>query len=166
MPRGSCSMSNQCRIEITAFVKSGGPLSKRIALAPDGSVRSDGSACLMVRGTAERLHVADIGELAAVIEKTRSDQALALGALRPGLPDRVEVVTKQKLNGQPNTIARTTTDIFFLKEKPALALLDFDAKGMPPQIAERMKELGGFWSSLLSMLPALGPAAHVIRRST
>jgi hypothetical protein len=129
-------------------------------------VKSDGSACVMANGSAWRLRIADIGELAAVIDKTRSDQALALGALRAGLPEKVNIVTKSKLNGQFNTIARTTADISFLNQKPALALLDYDTKGMPPQIAERMRELGGFWPCLLSVLPALQPVAHVIRHST
>ena len=92
-------------VEITAFEKSGGPLTKRISLAPDGSVKSDGSACVMARGAAQRRHIANVGELAIVIDRTRSNQALALGALRAGLPDKVQVVTKRNLNGQPNTIA-------------------------------------------------------------
>jgi hypothetical protein len=152
--------------EITRFEKAGGPLTKRIALAVDGSLKSDGSACVMARGAAWRMPIADIGELASVIERTRSNQALALGALRPGLPDRVEVVTKQKLNGQPDTIARTAADINFRKDKPGLALIDYDTKGMPQQVAERMKERGGFWPSLLVVAPLLGPVARIIRHST
>ena len=117
------------RAELTVFEKSGGPLTKHITLSPDGSVKSDGSACLMASGVAHRLRLADIGELAAAIAKARSDQAIALGALRAGLPDRVNIVTKSKLNGQPNTIARTAGDIHFRKERPAYALIDFDTKG-------------------------------------
>src|SRR5262249_28570947 len=74
--------------------------------------------------------------------------------------------TKRKLNGQPDVIARIGTDIVFRKEQPALALLDFDTKCMPPEVAAEMKRLGGFWPALLSVLPALRPVAHVIRRST
>jgi hypothetical protein len=154
------------RAELTVFEKSGGPLTKHIGLSPDGSVKSDGSACLMASGVAQRLRLADIGELAAAIAKARSDQAIALGALRAGLPDRVHIVTKSKLNGQPNTIARTAGDIYFRKGKSAYALIDFDTKGMPPEIAERMQQLGGFWPSLLSILPPLESVAHLIRRST
>jgi hypothetical protein len=90
-------------------VHEGGPLTKRIALAADGTVNSDGSACLMVRGSAERVRLHDIVALAALIEKLGSDQAIALGRLRPGLPDHVEIITKRRLNGvaQPHVIART-----------------------------------------------------------
>jgi hypothetical protein len=153
-------------VELTGFSKNNGPLTKRISLAVDGAVKSDGSACVMTRGTAQRLRIADIGELAAVIEKTRPHEAIALGALRAGLPEKVRIVTKQKLNGQPNTIARTAADILFRKEKPALALIDFDAKGIPPEVAAEMQRLGGFWPALLLVLPALRPVAHLIRRST
>jgi hypothetical protein len=153
-------------VELTGFTKANGPLTKRISLAPDGSVKSDGSACLMARGTAQRVRIADVHELAAVIENVRPDQAIALGALRTGLPDKVQVVTKQKLNGEPDVIARTGTEIVFRREKPALALIDFDTKGIAPEVAAEMQRLGGFWPSLLSVLPAVGPVAHVIRRST
>jgi hypothetical protein len=78
----------------------------------------------------------------------------------------VNIVTKSKLNGQPNTIARTAGGIYFRKERPAYALIDFDTKGMPPEVAERMQQLGGFWPSLLSILPPLRSVAHLIRRST
>ena len=130
--------------ELTGFTKANGPLTKRISLAADGTVKSDGSACVMAHGTAQRLRVADVGELAAVMESIRSDQAIALGALRTGLPDKVQIVTKQKLNGQADTIARTGGDIAFRKEKPALALIDFDAKGMPSEIVAEMQRVGGF----------------------
>jgi hypothetical protein len=153
-------------VELTGFTKANGPLTKRISLAPDGTMNSDGSACVMGRGIAQRLHIADVGELATVIDHVRPDQAIALGALRTGLPEKVHVVTKQKLNGQPDVIARTHFDITFRREKPALALLDFDAKGMPPEIADEMQRLGGFWATLRSVTPALHSVGHVSRRST
>ena len=118
-------------VELTGFTKANGPLTKRISLTADGTVKSDGSACVMGQGTAQRVRVANVGELAALIEHIRPDQAIALGALRSGLPDKVQVVTKGKLNGQPDAIARTSTDIGFRAGQPAFALIDFDMKGMP-----------------------------------
>jgi hypothetical protein len=58
---------------ITIFKKFGGPLTKQISLAPDGSIVSDGSACLMTRGTANRVPVTDVVRLGALIEGLRSD---------------------------------------------------------------------------------------------
>jgi hypothetical protein len=66
--------------EITAFTKTGGPLTKRISLAADGSIISDGSACVMSRGTAQRIRIAGVKQLAELIERLDSDQAIALGA--------------------------------------------------------------------------------------
>jgi hypothetical protein len=80
-------------IEIVSFTKTNGPLSKRIWLAPDGTVKSNGDACVMAHGRAERVRLSGAADLAALIEGVQSNQALGLGALRDGLPDRVDVVT-------------------------------------------------------------------------
>ena len=52
---------------------------------------------------------------------------------------RVEVVPKRKLNGAANVIARTGADIVYRKGQPALALLDFDTKGMPGDVAAALQ---------------------------
>ena len=55
-------------IELTRLTKIGGPLTKRISLAPDGTLVKDGSACVMAHGTAERVKVAGVDALGALIE--------------------------------------------------------------------------------------------------
>jgi hypothetical protein len=157
---------NECRAEITVFEKSGGPLTKRISLAPDGTVKSDGSACIMAQGGAHRVQVGDVGDLAGLIEHVQSNQALALGMLRPGLPERVTVVTKRKLASAPDAIARTRNDIIYRKRQSAFALLDFDQKDLPASIADSLNAHGGLWPVLLSIVPALRTSAHVVRSST
>ena len=152
--------------ELTLFAKSGGPLTKRISLAADGTVISDGSCCLMGNGEARRVEIAGIGDLAALIEQLRVNEAIALGALRPGLQPPVQVVTKRQLNGQANTIARTAADISYIKGQPALALLDFDSKGMPNEVAAELRRHGGYWQALLVVLPELEGVARLTRRST
>jgi hypothetical protein len=153
-------------VELTKFTKIGGPLTKRILLGPDGKLVSDGSACVMAQGVAERVRVASVSELATLIEKLSASQAIALGALRTSLPDKVEVISERNLNGvaRPDIIARTGANIVY--QGPAFALLDFDTKGMPPAVTAQLKQLGGFWLALLSVLPALGGMARVTRRST
>jgi hypothetical protein len=154
-------------VEITCLTKSGGPLTKTIKLDPDGSVVSDGSACIMSRGSARRVHIANIGQLATLIARLQSNEAIALGALRSDLPDQVEIVTKRKLNGaKPDVIARTGDNIVFSSGRPALALLDFDTKGMPPDVAARLDQVGGFWAALISVVPGLSSVARVTRSST
>jgi hypothetical protein len=154
--------------EITVFTKAGGPLTKRISLAPDGTVTPDGSVCVMARGSAERTRLTDIAALAGLIDRLRSDQAIALGRLRPGLPARVEVTTKNKINGvaQPHIIARTAADIVFAEEHSAFTLIDFDSKGISADAATRLAAAGGVWQALASIIPALPGVAHVTRRST
>jgi hypothetical protein len=154
--------------EITIFSKSGGALSKRIRLGEDGLVKSDASACVMAQGVAQRFQFAGVQQFARLIEEMRSNQALALGALRAGVLDEVKVVTKQKLNGikRPDTIARTANFLVYQNGRPALALLDHDVKGMPVEVALEVKRLGGFWAALASVQPELRTAARVSRRST
>ena len=130
-------MSKFC---LTRLSKDGGALTKRIALARDGTVTSDGSACVMSRGIAERMHIDGVEQLASLIGELRSDQAIALGALRSDLPDQVEITTKRALaamNGmaQPGIIARIGGHITYATGRPVFALLDFDAKGIPPEVA-------------------------------
>jgi hypothetical protein len=154
-------------IELTKFTKHGGPLTKRISVSPDGTLIKDGSACLMAHGTADRVRVVGVHALGALIEQLTPSQAIALGALHPDLPDKVEVVTKKALlNGvaRPDVITRTGTNLDY--RGAAVALLDYDTKGMPTGVAAELKRLGGFWPALLKVLPVLGGVARVTRRST
>jgi hypothetical protein len=157
--------------EITKFSRSDGPLTKRISLGPDGSVRSDSSRCTMAHGAAQRVAIADMRELASLIGILRSHEAPALGSLQADLPDRVDIATKrilEKLNGSaaPHIIARTGDHFVLRPGRPALALLDFDAKGMPPHMAVKLDELGGFWSGIVSVCPVLAKVARLVRCST
>jgi hypothetical protein len=159
----------QILTELIVFTKANGPLTKRICLADDGqTIVSDGSACVMWRGTAQRTSVASVADFAALIEQLHSDQAIALGALRPELPDHVSIVTKDELNGvtQPDIIARTSNDICYRQGQLAFALFDFDRKGMPAAVAAKLQTMGGFWAALCTVLPVLQTTAHLVRRST
>jgi hypothetical protein len=153
-------------VELTRLTKTDGPLTKRISLNADGTLLSDGSACLMSHGTAERVRITSVDELALLIGNLEPSQAIALGALRPGLPNKVEIVAKSKLNGsgRKDVIARTKTELVYCS--PALALLDFDSKAMPEAVAAQIRDLGGIGQALQTVLPALGTTAHVVRRST
>ena len=85
-------------LQVTVIAKSGGPLTKRISLATDGSLRSDGSACVMSRGTAKRFTFSRLEQFADLIEHFAPHQAITLGGLRPDLPNEVSVTTKRKLS--------------------------------------------------------------------
>jgi hypothetical protein len=158
----------ESRVELTIFRRADGPLTKRISLSSDGSIKSDGSECVMGRGTARRFMSDRMEGCADLIGRLSSDEALALGTLRSDLPEEVEVVCKKYLNGvtRPNLIARTQDYIVYRPGELALVLLDFDAKGMPPVVADQLAEKGGFWSALVKIIPEFARIARVERAST
>jgi hypothetical protein len=155
-------------IEITVLAKTGGPLTKRISISPDGSLCSDGSACIMSTGAAARATFDSLSAFATCISGLRSDQAIALGTLRDGLPDQVRIRPKAALNGHdaPDMIARTGDHIVYRPGQPALVLIDVDTKGMSTAVKQRVDCLGGFQQALVSVLPALETAGTVSRNST
>jgi hypothetical protein len=155
-------------IQITRLTKRGGPLTKRIFLTDDGTYQSDGSACVMSAGEGWRVDLAGVRPLADLIAQMAPHEAIALGALRPDLPDKVTIVTKGKLNGSahPGIVARTGSAIAYRDKQPAFALLDFDTKGIPPEVSSRLLSVGGYWAALMAVLPQLADIAHVTRRST
>ena len=162
---------SRSQIEITGFAKSGGPLTKRITVAADGSLHSDGSACVMSSGCAYRLQFDTLDGFAACIAGLNPNEAIALGALRDDLSERVEVTTRERLSALNGTaasdfIARTGNHIFYRPDEPALALIDFDTKGMPAAVRATMDQLGGFLPALMSVLPELATAGRVVRPST
>ncbi len=161
-------MTEEWRAEITAFEKHGGVLSKRIWLDNNGKVVSDGSACVMTRGTARRVQISDIRAYQDVVNSCSPTEALALGKLRDGLPAKVRVVTADKLNGanDPATIARTKDFLIFERDEGGLVLLDFDPKGMSEVVAQQFNECGGLFGALCTVLPALETVALAERQST
>ena len=152
--------------EMTIFAKDNGSLTKLIALDETGAIRSDGSACIMSRGTARRLRFADLQSFADILERLGSHEALALGRLRNGLADEVPVVSKKMLGDPPGAIARTQEFLAYEKGAQALALIDFDQKGMPEAVTAKLDEIGGLWASLVFVMPRLTDVGRVLRRST
>ncbi len=158
-------------IEFTGLASSVGPLTKRISLGPNGDLVVDDSACNMWQGTAVRVLVGTMTEVAAYIGACKHNQAIAVGALDQDRPALVNIVTAKnlaKMNGTagPDTISRTSQHIKYVPGKPALALLDYDTKAMPKALAERIEALGGFWQALLAVVPELKDGGRVTRNST
>jgi hypothetical protein len=154
-------------IEITKFAKQNGPLSKRIAIKVDGSLHNDSSACTMSVGCATRIRIDRIREFAKLIGGLQSHEAIAAGRLQTAL-DHVEVVCKAKLNGQSRAdlISRTRTFIDYAAGVPALTLIDFDQKGMPSTVANKISAAGGLWPALASVTPELAGVERIERSST
>jgi hypothetical protein len=160
------SSTGTIEVEFTAFDKAGGSLTKHISIGPDNKPVSDGSACRMSRGRARRVRIGSLDELAALIESLTSKQAIALGPLRDGLPDEVDIVTKRKVVAGNAAIARTAANLGYRPGKPAFTLLDYDTKGMPAPVKQTLDAKGGFWPALVSVLPALKSVGYLLRLST
>jgi len=141
-------------------------MSKKIFLDSDGKLKSDGSECRMITGTAARAFAGTSSDLARIIGNCGSDQAIALGALREDLSTPISVTTKASLDQNPGAIARTRDFIDYRPGVPAWALIDFDTKGMPKEVSDRIDAAGGMWNALLTVAPELANAARVSRAST
>jgi hypothetical protein len=141
-------------------------MSKKIFLDSDGKLKSDGSECRMITGTAARAFAGTSSDLARIIGNCGSDQAIALGALREDLSTPISVTTKASLDRNPGAIARTRDFIDYRPGVPAWALIDFDTKGMPKEVSDRIDAAGGMWNALLTVAPELANAARVSRAST
>jgi hypothetical protein len=154
--------------QITLITKHDVPalMSKRISLTNDGNLKSDGSECRMITGTAAREFVGTASALALIIAACRSDQAITLGVLKAELPDSVAVTVPSKLANHPGAITRSRSCIDYRLGLPAWCLIDFDTKGMSKKIRERIDAAGGMWNALLTVAPELSKAARVSRAST
>lgn len=159
-------MKSNSDASITVFSKHGGPLTKRISLDERGGISADGSACVMTAGSARSVAAPTAEALAAVIAGLGSDQALGLGTLAVGTP--AEITTKHRLNGHaaPGVIARTADSIVFRPGEAAWALLDYDTKGMPAAVRQKIDDLGGFEGAVAAVLPEIAATARVVRAST
>ena len=157
-------LGKPCGLEITVFSRASGALTKTISLK-DGKPVSTGGGGEMAMGEGERTVIADLRELAAVIEGLKSFQAISLGTMRRGLSKKQKIVSEGKLDKHPGAIARTKQNFVYRKEKPALALFDFDRKAMPAPVRKKMGA-NAFWDTLVGILPELKGAAHLVRKST
>src|SRR5882762_219765 len=99
--------------QITLITKRDAPalMSKRISLDADGVLKSDGSECRMVTGTAARAFAGTASALALIVQSCGSNQAIALGALKDDLSTPVNVTTKDRLDKHPGAITRSRSCI-------------------------------------------------------
>lgn len=154
-------------IHITRARKAGkGLLCKRIALDPDGRPTSDGSPCRMWAGAATRVEITKGAfGLADLITDLDSSEALILGDhVAEGAA--IRLVKDREANPAQGRYGRTLSTFRFRPGEPAIVLLDFDRKGMPAAVADRLDAAGGFEAAIAELLPDLGTYARVIRSST
>jgi hypothetical protein len=147
-------------VEITLFEKAHGGLTKTIELK-DGQPISDSAECRMAAGTMSRLRLAALTEFANLIETLPSNQALALGAMRDGLPETAPLRTKDKKT--PGQESRDAETIRYREGRPALVLLDHDVKGLSTPVREKIDAHGGFVGALAALILEFDAAGYVRR---
>jgi hypothetical protein len=159
-------MAPTASITLITKVGTDARISKHISLDTAGKVRSDATQCLMVEGDAVSVDADTAAKLAACIASCRTNQAVALGALQDGLLEPVPIVTERSLPARPGAIARCRRFIDYRQGRSAWALIDFDTKGMPSNVASSVEAAGGMLLALFSIVPGLQRAARVSRAST
>jgi hypothetical protein len=154
--------------QITRITKLDTPalMSKRISIDGEGKLKSDGSECRMITGTAARAFAGTASEFAEIIANCRSNQAIALGALKAEFLESVAVTIPSRIDKLPGAITRSRGYIDYRPGVPAWCLIDFDTKGMPDDVKTKIEAAGGMWNALLTVAPELASAARVSRAST
>ena len=154
-------------VSLTRIEKDKGPVTKRLTLTPDGKIESDGSQCWIAAGKMERLELDDWRDFATHIEATPRNVAFALGDLRPGLSSPVSLVScKDCRSAEPGFATRTQGNIVYAPDAAGFLLLDYDTKGMPPEVKQRLQDEGGFLGVLQKLCPGFRHAGYIRRAST
>ena len=156
--------------ELTFLTKAGGPLTKRIALDAAGRVVSDGSACVMAEGRAERLRLAGPADLAAVARRhgARPGARPRPPPRRPARrgarrhPARARRAARPPRAPSP---ARATTSTTRPASRPSPCSTS-TARACRTRSPRPSPTRGGFWPALVAAVPALARAARVRRAST
>jgi hypothetical protein len=145
-----------------------GVLSKRISLDATGTIKSDGSVCVMSYGTAHRRKIEDGADFARVVGGLTSQEAITLGHMRDtvaGTSARV-VAERMLASASAGTIARTRAFIDFAPGEPAPMLIDADSKYLTDDLIARLQAEGGVWPAIVQAVPELGKAMRIERAST
>jgi hypothetical protein len=122
----------------------------------------------MAHGTAMRVRLngSPATELAREMLDLGSHEALLLGDLAEGLPDRIMLEKDELADPIRGTYGRTRRTFHFRPGQPAAALLDYDQKGMPPNERRRLADAGGFEGAMAQLVPNYSKLARVTRAST
>jgi AAA domain len=151
-------------LRVTRVTSESGLLTKRIALADDGTLRRTTVATL-TGGTAEVVPVPGLRGLADLVATLTPSQALMFGVLRDGATTG-RVVTQHRLrqlaqsqNGVPaGTYARDKEAFGWDHGKPGVLMLDVDPDSWPETVRDRLGDelsLEMVRAALIRAVPAL-----------
>lgn len=131
---------------VTVFTSSSVPLNKRFLVA-EGTIRKETRASLSA-GTAQTMPAPDAEALSALLSGLTPLQALSTGRLKSG--DQARITTARRAG--EGAIARTL-DNFAFPPAPGWLLWDYDDKTMPPEVRDRVDDVGGPLEALLHIWP-------------
>lgn len=154
--------------ELTKIAKLKGKVTKSVRRKPDGSgLDIDSSQCKIGRGTMFRVPVTNLHDIGSMFEETPDNVAYLLGSLASEFGDNIPVVAdKNPLSKEPGFATRSKTNITYRAGVPGLVLIDYDDKGMPPDVKARLQNVGGFVSALELICPGIEVAGTIYRAST
>ena len=168
-------VSARTALVITRFEKpaSDGPMTKRIWPDVNGELASDGGGGGMWRGKAEVITVEGAAGLAEAIGACKSQQAFAMGIVKPelaGVRDEIRAWgTKKVLTAAPpGTIARKRRNISGSRpDSQARCCSTTTRRGcLGKRRVEPPPAAGGFREAVIDVAPGLAEAAWVVRAST
>jgi peptidoglycan hydrolase-like protein with peptidoglycan-binding domain len=145
---------------ISIFTSDRKPLTKRFTLQADGTIKKETLANLYA-GLVEPVTAPDAATLAAILENLQPLQAIATGQPKANRTARITT----KANAQPGEATRSLS-AFAFNNGPGWALWDYDDKTMPPDIAQRVVDLGGPLEALFSIWPEARAGSYVVRPSS
>ena len=146
-------------IELTLLTNNQGYATKVFSLDEDGQLRKR-SAANIYEGHAERLAIANLGELRDLIAKLPSNQALCFGV--PKLKE-ARLLTQETLRSgsYPDAIARDRNHFSFRQGQPGILMLDCDPRqGQEPRNWQEIDQV------IADIIPAWRNTARLWRASS
>ena len=156
-------------IRLTRVKKHGGALlCKRICLGEDGRPVSDGSPCAMARGTAKRVRLngSPAANLVSEILDLGSHEALVLGDLADGLPDKIKLEKDEFADAERGHLRADPADLRPSAGSRRQRCSTMTRRRMPGDVRQRLAEAaaGSKAPSPASLLPGYAELARVLPR--
>lgn len=146
--------------QITIFTSKGAALTKRFTQQTDGTIRKEALATLYA-GTAAPITAPTATALAQILEDLQPLQAIATGQPKAGRVVQISTKAKQEAGQATRSLAH-----FSFPVAPGWLLWDYDDKTMPPEVVQRIAQLGGPLEAFFSLWPEARGASYVVRPSS
>ncbi|NOD35694.1 MULTISPECIES: DUF5906 domain-containing protein [unclassified Ruegeria] len=154
---------------LTLVTKDEGIMSKSIYLNGSGKPHNDSKQCALETGTAQTIQLPTLTHLADLLNTMPSNQCITLGIISndPSGDTLWPLVTKAVARTMPpgTHITRSQDHIGYREGLPGLMLIDFDQKGMPDRVRQKLQSVRAV-DAILGQIPGASQVGHVYRNST